>query len=468
MLETLVRYTDIKIDIDKSAEHILDTLMNEGLEAYLIGGCVRDSIINAKYKLGLKINDWDICTEARPEVIFSIFNKKGFQVRATGLKHDTVTVIGRNGVGYEVTTFKTDGATECNRASLGMGLASELLVDLSKRDFTLNSMAYNKQQGLITVSSSMQDIQNKIIKCVGDPHRRFKEDPMRIMRALRFASTLGYKIDTHTKETMIEMRHSLSSTNNEMKGRELCKLLLGGNKFEVLQECKDVIFEIIPELKPLEGLVGLNKNHKDDAYNHTIAVTSSLTDCKDIKVLLALFLHDIAKPDTFVPGSEDKGHYYGRAGFGAVKAKEILSRMNLSNEIIHDVCELITYHDTKFTDSTSIKLALSKIGHSQFQRLLLFKRADNLGKNQYETKECLVKLDKIEDTYREIISDGQAFSLKDLDITGKDLINIGYATGIRIGAMLNKLLELVIREDILNSKEELIRYAKEQLKELNK
>lgn len=464
-METLVRYRDIEISMDKTAEYILDVLADKGIEAYVVGGCVRDSILNDKYKLGVEINDWDICTEARPEVVTNIFKNKGMRVIETGLKHNTVTVLNKDGVGYEITTFRTDGASAYNKRTIGIGMASELMEDLSKRDFTMNAMAYNKKQGIIAVSGALQDIEDNVIRCVGDPYRRFQEDALRIVRAVRFAAKLGYSIDERTKQAMSKLKNSLSDVSGDRKASELCKLLLGQYKLTALQEYMDIVFEIIPELKPLNGLDQQTRNHCYDAYKHTVVATSSLTGCEDIKVLLALLLHDTAKPETRVMGDDGNAHFYGHAGFGSFKAREILNRMHFSKEIINDVCNLITYHDNDFTNKMEIKVTLGKIGHSQFKRLLLVKRADILGKSEYAINKYISDVNTAEQLYREIILEDAAFRVADLDINGRDLIMLGYAPGSRLGDVLSELLRLVMNESVLNTREELVKYAKQQLDE---
>ena len=299
------------IKLPKSVELILSKLNNCGYEAYIVGGCVRDSII------GTTPHDWDICTSALPEQVMEVF--EGYKIIPTGLKHGTVTII-IDDAQYEVTTYRIDGKYEDNRHPKEVSFTSDLKEDLSRRDFTINAMAYNPSIGLVDYFGGKKDIRKKLIKCVGNPDERFNEDALRIMRTLRFASTYGFVI---TEETSSAVHCNVALLNNIAKERintELCKLLCGEGVLEILLNYNDVISTIIPELKPCIGFNQNNRYHQYTVYDHIAHAVSNYTG-EDMVVKVALLLHDIGKPTCYTE-DENGGHFHGHGVPSSEIAKE--------------------------------------------------------------------------------------------------------------------------------------------------
>lgn len=464
----------IELKIDRRAEYVIDVLMKHGYDAYVVGGCVRDLLLNKLFNEKAVVHDWDICTNAKPEEVLKIFREgEHLNVIETGLKHGTVTVmvegnqIGDNvcqAEGFEVTTYRIDGDYSDGRRPDSVEFTSSLQEDLSRRDFTINAMAYNHRDGVVGVDGSIDDMRNKIIRCVGNAQDRFGEDSLRILRAMRFKAKLGYTIEASTSKAMFDLKGNLSAISNERKASELTKILLADYKIDVLFEYKDILFEIIPELKATDGFDQHNKHHVYDVYTHMIKAVEALGDCKDIKVLLAVFLHDIGKPDKYTFNEETRqGHFYEHGIHGAVMAEEILKRLKFSNDVVNDVFNLIKYHDNVTRHKPAIKRMLNRVGQEQFSRLLKIQRADLAAHSDLTKASRTELLDNIELMFNEVIEQAQAFSLKDLKVKGGDLIAIGYKPGKELGGVLNNLLDLVINDTILNERQALLDYAKKQL-----
>ncbi len=432
--------------IPHGAEYIIKALEQSGFEAYVVGGCVRDTLLSKTPK------DWDICTSATPDEIKCCFER----CIDTGLKHGTVSILMEDGV-YEVTTFRKDGNYSDNRHPDSVEFVNDLGEDLARRDFTINAMAYSRDTGLIDIHNGLSDIQNKLINCVGNPNDRFTEDALRIMRAMRFASIYGYSIEKNTSDSIHKNKSKLSNISFERIQAELTRLLCGDGVLSILLEYSDVISEIIPELKPCIGFEQNNRYHQYTIYEHIAHAVSNYKG-QDTSVKVALLLHDIGKPLTY---SEDErgGHFYGHPEFSKDIAETVLSRLKFDNKTKSEVLELVLYHDAYIAPTPkSIKRWLNKIGDKRLKQLLCVKLADSEAHAEGTQDEWIALYHTLDGMIDEIISSEQCFKIKDLAINGYDLINLGIQQGKSIGDMLNKVLELVINGELPNDKDSLIKY----------
>ncbi|MDR2590929.1 MAG: CCA tRNA nucleotidyltransferase [Oscillospiraceae bacterium] len=433
----------MKINIPKKVLFIINTLEKEAYEAYAVGGCIRDSIIGDTPK------DWDICTSALPEQVKKCFKK--YHVIETGLKHGTVTLM-INRKPYEITTFRIDGDYSNNRHPDKVNFVRVLKDDLSRRDFTINSMAYNPTVGLVDYFNGVSDIKNRIIRCVGDANKRFQEDALRIMRAIRFASVLGFDIETETSNAIDVNKELLQNIAVERISVELNKLLTGINASKILLSFSSIIEEIIPELKPM---IKFNENNPNifNTWKHTIKSIQNIPEKVDLR--LTMLLHDIRKPEN---NSTDGNKKHQQESSEA--ARKTLKRLKYDNKTIKMVKTLILYFDENIQpDNIHVKRWLFNIGEETFRKLLIVKRADITSQEEINNKE-LENLDVVSLVLAKIVEQNQCYSLNTLAINGKDLMDIGVPKGEEIGEILNQLLDLVINEKIKNDKQQLLKEAK--------
>ena len=436
----------MNIKIPDEAHYIIETLENNGCETYVVGGCVRDSL------LGKEPKDWDICTSAIPEKTMKFF--EGVHIIETGRQHGTITLI-LNHKAFEITTYRVDGVYTDNRHPVKVEFVRDLKEDLSRRDFTINAMAYNPKTGLADFFNGVNDLDNKVIKCVGDANKRFREDALRIMRAMRFASVLGFEIHTDTSKAMFDNKKLLNNIAVERIADELNKMITGNGIKDILLQHMPVITEIIPEILPMVGFEQNNPWHYLDVWQHTL---TSITNAPvDMTLRLTMLLHDIGKPSCYTESDDGVGHFYGHPQVSCDMAKEILSRLKFDNATIDTVAQLILHHDADIQPRRKhIKRWLNKIGEERFRQLLEIKRADNKAQAIIRTQEKLDMLSDIEIILNEIIEQQQCFSLKDLAVNGRDLIDIGIPEGKQIGTILNHLMDMVIDESIENDKTTLL------------
>jgi len=436
----------MNIKIPDEVKYIIDTLENNGYEAYAVGGCVRDSI------LGIEPKDWDICTPALPEQIVKIFQEHN--IIETGLKHGTITLI-LNYKPFEITTYRIDGVYIDNRRPDKVDFVNDLKIDLSRRDFTVNAMAYNPKKGLADFFDGVKDLKSGIIKCVGDANKRFQEDALRIMRAMRFASVLGFEIDRDTSKAMLDNKKLLKNISAERIAVELNKMIAGKNIEKILSNHIFVITEIIPEISPMIGFKQNNPWHYLDVWQHTL---KSLVNIPADNILrLTMLLHDTGKPHCYTESGDGTGHFYGHQQISHDISKKILSRLKYDNYTYETVAKLILYHDADIQPNRkNIKRWLNKIGEKRFRQLLEVKKADNKAQELTRTQVKLELLDNIESILNEIIEQKQCFSLKDLAVNGSDLIVVGIPEGNKIGIVLNQLMEMVLDEQVENDKIKLI------------
>ena len=438
------------INIPFGAKTIIDKLISDGHQAYVVGGCVRDSLI------GIKPKDWDICTSASPSTIKNCLD--GYRIIDTGIKHGTVTAICDDGQ-YEITTFRIDGNYLDNRRPSIVKFINDINMDLSRRDFTINAMAYNEYDGLIDPFNGAEHIYDKRISCVGNPNDRFQEDGLRILRTLRFSSVYGFDIDYYTALAIHKNVRLLDNISAERINAELCKILSGKNVLKILLDYRDVITAIIPELQRSIGFSQNNRYHKYDVYEHTAHAVSNYTG-NDTCVNVALLLHDAGKPSCY---SEDEngGHFYKHGLIGAKIAECVVKRLKFDKQSQKDIIELVMFHDSVM--EPSIKTArkwLNKVGEQQLRRLLDIRLADILAQSGYRLDERIVRRNKMIEFVNTTIKENQCFSLKDLAINGHDVISLGMDEGEDIGEALNYALNAVIDGSVKNEKGKLIELIK--------
>lgn len=451
-----------KIDIPTGAQSIISILKSNGYEAYVVGGCVRDSI------LGIPPKDWDICTSATVENMYDTFRTL-FHILPTGERFGTITIFAEDRCAYEVTTFRIEKRYSHNRFPVDVKFTDSLKQDLSRRDFTVNAMAYNDEDGLIDLFGGLEDLKNGIIKCVGNPCDRFQEDALRILRAWRLSCQLGFIIDENTVAGMKLKSYLLKNIAMERIKAEFVKAITHVESFVASISYMPWILElIIPEWKYMH-IPQENKYHVYNVDEHTLRALLSVSNEDDTVLKLAILLHDIGKPSCKVRGEDGYCHYYKHADVGGDMASNILKHLRFPNNIIDDTVQLIKCHDATFTLSERhVKRWLNKIGERQFRRLLKLRRADVSAHDPKCIERGLEKVSKIEAILEKVISDKCCFKIRDLAINGKDLIEIGYKEGKSIGCCLDKLLFDVIDCNVENSRDVLLNIAKAMLDGLQK
>ncbi|MBR6523015.1 MAG: HD domain-containing protein [Clostridia bacterium] len=432
----------------------INILSGGGFEAFVVGGCVRDMI------MGKVPDDYDITTNALPGQTVECF--KDYKVIETGIKHGTVTVV-IDGENIEITTYRVDGEYLDNRRPENVRFTGSLEEDLKRRDFTMNAIAYSPDKGIIDPLGGEQDIKNGLIRCVGDPDKRFNEDGLRILRALRFSSQTGVLIDGATDQSIRKNKDLIKNLSAERIFTELKKLLCGENAQGIIREYVDVIGVFIPEILPMVAFPQNTKYHCYDVFEHTLKALENSEKSEVIR--LAVLLHDIGKPEAFTTDADGTAHFKGHAQIGAEMAKNIFARLKSDNDTKNMVCNLIAEHSIKISvNKTAVKKYISKKGLDFVKLLLKVKKADNSAKAPEYCNPA--ELDLAEKLIKEIEKSGFPLFISDLEVTGSDLIELGIS-GKKIGETLASLLELVIEGKLQNTKEVLTRKAKEMVRNEN-
>ena len=434
------------INIPETVQEILRSLTLEGYEAWCVGGCVRDML------LGRTPEDWDVTTSAIPEETMALFSQRALP---TGLKHGTVTVRTSRG-GVEVTTFRCDGAYHDHRRPDSVTFTRSLEEDLKRRDFTVNAMALGLDGTLRDPFGGRDDLAAGILRCVGEPDRRFGEDALRILRALRFAAVLGFSIDEETSAGIHKNKTLLENIAAERIQAELFKLLCGKNALAVLRAYPDVIGVFWPEVLPMVGLDQRNHHHCYDVWEHTIHAVAAVPPEPELRC--AALLHDIGKPATFTVDENGVGHFRGHGAVSEEMADGMLRRLKCSTEFRETVVRLVAWHDRDIPRTErAVRRALGKLGERDLRRLIALKRADNLAQSPaYFGRQR--ELDKGEAILNRLLEEDACFSLKQLAVNGKDLIKMGLS-GPEIGRLLNALLDQVVDGAVLNEREALLNTA---------
>ncbi len=442
----------MQIQLPEKVEYIIHTLEEAGYEAYAVGGCVRDSL------LGREPDDWDITTSARPHQVKAVFPR----TIDTGIQHGTVTVMmGKDG--FEVTTYRIDGEYEDSRHPKEVIFTANLVEDLKRRDFTINAFAYNDRSGIVDAFDGMTDLKNGIIRCVGEAKERFTEDALRMMRAVRFSAQLGYSIEEKTREAIIELAPNLKNISAERIQVELVKLLKSPHP-DYLREAYELGMTkvILPEFDKAMETPQNNPHHLYNVGEHMLHTLLYIRPERSLRI--AALLHDIAKPDTEEIDSEGISHFHGHAQLGEEKAESILRRLKFDNDTMNKVKKYVKYHDYKIEATPrAVRRALNKIGKEYFEQVLEIKQADMLAQSMYQREEKEENLKQVRALYEEILQKEECVSLKDLALTGKDLMELGVPQGKQIGAILQQLLEDVLENPAHNTREYLTQLVKQNL-----
>ena len=448
----------LKIKMPPNANQIIHTLQEAGYEAYIVGGCVRDAV------LGKEPDDWDITTSAKPDEVKALFRR----TIDTGIQHGTVTVMMKNEdtgnlEGYEVTTYRIDGKYEDHRRPMEVTFSTSLIEDMKRRDFTINAMAYNDEEGVIDHFEGIRDLEHGVIRCVGEPSERFDEDALRILRAVRFAAQLDFTIEERTQEAIRRQAKFLKDISAERIRVELNKLLLSNHPERIRTAYELGVTKVV--LPEFDAMMETEQNHKHHMYSvgeHTIHVIEEVPATQNLR--WAALLHDVAKP--VVKTSDASGdHFYGHNKEGEKLAGEILRRLKFDNDTIAKVKRLVYWHDYGMGEMPSLKSfrkSLSKMGPDLFPEYVEIKRADILAQSDFLRQQKLDNLAGLEQYYEHILEEQQCLTLKDLAVTGKDLIENGMKPGKELGATLAYLLECVLEEPEKNERETLLALAKEK------
>lgn len=441
----------MRIEIPAKANQIINCLTKAGYEAYVVGGCVRDAI------LGRSAADWDITTNARPEQVKALFSR----TVDTGIQHGTVTVLlGREG--FEVTTYRIDGEYRDGRHPAEVIFTPSLLEDLKRRDFTINAMAYNETEGLIDAFDGMGDLKRGSVRCVGDPRERFTEDALRILRAVRFSAQLNFGIEENTRQALTSFASSLTRISAERIQTELVKLLTSEHPevFRTLYET-GITAAILPEFDACMKTPQNHPHHCCCVGEHLLLALQSIEADKVLR--LSALLHDIGKPATHIRDEQGVDHFHGHGEVGAEMAGSILRRLKFDNDTIYRVKHLVLVHDYLQIPPTlrGVRRAVVRIGRDHFPDYLKLRQADIMAQNPSMQKEKLEALATLKGLYEQILKERNCLSLKELAVTGSDLIEGGLEPGPKLGEILKKLLELVIEHPEYNTKEYLLSHLPE-------
>lgn len=440
----------MRMRLPEKVNTIITALQAHGYEAYAVGGCVRDSI------LGRTPEDWDITTSATPQETKALFAR----TFDTGIEHGTVTVV-LGHENFEVTTYRIDGKYEDGRHPKEVAFTRSLREDLKRRDFTINAMAYNEQDGLVDIFGGVEDLKRHVIRCVGEPRERFDEDALRILRAVRFAAQLGFSIDEATAEAISDLAGNLRKISAERIQVELVKLLVS-DRPEMMRTLYElgITGVILPEFDACMETEQETPHHMYNVGEHTIHALDHV--CADKVLRLAMLFHDFGKPQYKTMDAEGVAHFKQHAIGSEQMTKEIMRRLKFDNDTTRKVSHLVHYHDYRMPATMkNVRRAMNKIGEELFPYYLEVRLADTLAQSAYQREEKLRNIAEVRDCYEEILREGQCVTLKELAVTGSDLIAIGIRPGKAIGEILQALLERVLENPEENDREFLLGYVKE-------
>lgn len=442
----------MEINIPNYIIFILDKLESSGFESYIVGGSVRDIL------LGKEPNDFDIATNAKPEDIENIFQDN--KIIDIGKEFGTIKII-LDKEEVEVTTFRTEGNYSDGRRPEWIKFVPTIEDDLSRRDFTINAIAYNKKTGIVDPFNGIEDLEKKIIRSVGNPKARFKEDYLRILRAVRFSTVLDFEIEKETLKAAEEYGSNISSVSAERINHELFKILLSHKPSKGIEIMREIglLDIIIPEIMPSIGFNQQNPHHNKDVYNHILCAIDNSPPI--LKVRLAALFHDMGKPHTMSIDEKGIGHFYGHDKVGAKIAKQALERMKAPHKLIEEVTILISEHMThhaRFKDK-GLKKLIRRVGVENIYDLFELQKADRRCSNEDASIEHILDMEKRVDS---ILDKREAFDTNQLDINGNDLLKIGFKEGKIIGEVLEYLLEKVMENPSINKKEKLLKLAQKK------
>lgn len=438
------------INIPQKAEQILHILNEAGYEAYVVGGCVRDSILDRVP------GDWDITTSALPEQVKELFHR----TVDTGIQHGTVTVMmGKEG--FEVTTYRVDGEYHDGRHPDAVTFTRSLEEDLKRRDFTINAMAYHPGHGLVDLFGGMEDINGKIIRCVGDPVERFTEDALRMLRAVRFSAQLGFTVEENTKAALARMSGNLEHVSAERIQTELVKLLVSDHPEKIRDAYELGITKVIlPEFDAMMETTQETLHHCYNVGEHTIHALMNIPADKVLR--LTMLFHDTGKPARKTVDPDGTAHFKGHAYVSEELTRSIMHRLKFDNDTLRKVSKLVLYHDDRMPATMKhVRRAMNRISEELFPYYMKVRMADTLAQSDYQRDKKLENLAGIEKCYQEILKKKQCVSLKELKVNGQDLIAAGIEKGPKIGQTLQTLLQEVIEEPEKNTREYLLARIKE-------
>ncbi len=445
---------EIKIELPAKVNYILKLLWEKGYEAYIVGGCVRDSI------LGRKPEDWDITTSAKPEEVKRIFS----HTIDTGIQHGTVTVMIEK-EGFEVTTYRIDGKYEDGRHPTKVTFTPSLEEDLKRRDFTINALAYQEKTGLVDLFDGLGDIENQIIRCVGVAEERFSEDALRMLRAVRFGAQLGFKIEKNTKEAIKKLSINLTKISVERIQMELVKILISKQPERIVEAYETGLTGVfLPEFDLAMQTGQNNPHHRYSVGEHIVESVKMVSPNRILR--LTMLLHDIAKPEKKTTDEEGIDHFYGHAQRSAELSRKILRRLKFDNDTIRKVSHLVEFHDDNPEPTKkNVRRLLYRVGKEYFQDYLEVQYADTMAQSDYKRVEKLAAIEKYKNYYEEIQRQNECVSLSDLSVTGADLLGLGIPAGKKIGEILNGLLDVVLENPEMNQKDLLLQMAGKFVKE---
>lgn len=440
---------EITIRIPDKVRDILRRLKAAGFDAYVVGGCVRDSI------MGTEPDDWDITTDASPTQVKKIFSR----TIDTGIQHGTVTVRWQ-GESFEVTTFRQDGAYEDHRHPDQVAFTKSLREDLRRRDFTINAMAYNDEAGLVDLFGGMDDLKRGIVRCVGNPRERFEEDALRVLRAVRFCAKLGFSMDGATREAAGQMAPSLGYVSAERIRTELEKMIMSPHPEEIrtAYEC-GITKVILPEFDAEMQAMQNNRHHRLSVGEHTIRTMMAAPPDRILR--WTMLLHDIGKPSVQTIAKDGVYHYHNHAEAGAVIAENVLKRLKFDKAAQRDIVALIRGHSLyPALSDEAVRRAVVRLSPRLFPLFMTVKRSDIRGQNEEVQQEKLKYMDQVEEIYQRILQRGDCLSLRELAVTGDDLMEAGVSKGKQMGEILDKLFDEVLQDPALNRRDYLMKRAR--------
>ena len=439
------------MDLPRDVSLLISRLEEAGFSAYAVGGCVRDSLMSKQP------HDWDLCTSARPEEMLRVF--RGEHVVETGLKHGTLTVVLRH-VPYEITSFRTEGAYSDHRHPDSVSFVRDVAGDLSRRDFTVNAMAYSPREGLVDLFGGQEDLARRVIRCVGNPEERFREDALRILRALRFAAAFDFSLDPATSDALRLLAPTLENVAAERIREELLKLLCGPGAGRILRTYPEVFGIVLPDLRPMFGYDQKNHHHHFDLWEHTVQGVENVPPEPDLR--LTMLLHDTGKPSVRVMDDRGEAHYAGHQAASAKIADRAAELLRLDRETRERLVLLVRYHDIPLrTETGEVNLdrsfllrRLNRFGEKNLRALFLIHRADRIATG-YSTREKEDRRMKERmDALDALLAEQPCFTLRDLAVNGNDLKALGLK-GPALGEALNQLLEAVMDGRVPNEKDAL-------------
>lgn len=438
------------IEIPSQVNRAIEILNSAGYSAHVVGGAVRNIL------MGIPVNDWDITTSALPEKTLELF--RDFKTIETGLKHGTVTVI-INSLPLEITTYRIEHGYSDNRHPDKVEFTDRVTDDLARRDFTVNAIAYSPLLGLADPFCGQADIGNQTIRCVGDSDKRFGEDALRILRALRFSSVLGFEIHPDTADSIRRNYRLLKNISAERIFVELSKLLCGKDAGRILREFDEVIFFILPELAPMKNCAQNHERHVYDVWGHTIKAVESIDPIPELR--FAMLFHDSGKPHVKTTDENGIDHFYSHGKKSKKIAHDSLVKLKTSNKFREHVCNLVEYHDFlphKISKKTYLKY-IGRLGIDVIRELFDVRKADVSAQNPIFLAECLEQNAQGEKMLEAIEKENSCFKISDLAINGSDLINSGVPSSPEIGRILSILLDEVMDEKLMNNKNALLSRA---------